>query len=280
MAEVARRVAGVQTAEQDLVRRITEARVQEDEAANDVQHKAEEHAKAQLELRRLDALGSQYSVPAALHEQARNNESNARQQLEKARAAREEFSRARAAVEGELNRIKAELQSANRQADAMKSAPLPSQTPLAQASPDLVAPTDAVVTEVFAQPGMWAQPQQQLIVLTPSVGSLEATAWFPEKDGANIHPGQICRVFVMEAPEKSFAGKVEQVLPAGSLAPVFPLAGPAQTRHIPVRVRFSVNDPGSYAALKSGMRAAVRVHTPPHWTRIDALAGKLRGTIK
>jgi multidrug resistance efflux pump len=288
MEEVARRVAAAQSAEQDLARRITQARVLEEEATRDVQRKAEDHAKAQLELRRLDALGAQYSVPAALHDQARNNEYKARQQLEKARATREEHSRARAATEGELYRIKTELterKSVNTQVSgipdqARKAAPQPPQMPAA-AAPDIVAPTDAVVAEVFAQPGMWAQPHQQLIVLAPGAGSLEATAWFPEKDGANIQPGQICRVFILESPEKSYYGNVEQVLPADSLAPKFPLAAPAQMRHVPVRIRFSGSDAGSHAALKSGMRAAVRVHTvtpPPQiWARINALTGKIRG---
>jgi len=283
MEDVARRVADAHAAEQDLVNRITQARMLEEDAARDVQRGAEEHAKAQLELRRLDLLSTQYSVPRAQHEQARRDEYGARQQLEKARAAREECSRVRAAVEGELYRIKmelAELRSADGQArnisgGIQKTAPTPPQTPSAPASPDIVAPTDAVVTDVFAQPGVWAQPHQQLIALMPDAGSLEATAWFSERDGANIQPGQICRVFVLELPDKSFSGRVEQVLPAGSLAPKPPLAASGQGREIPVRIRFSGKDAGTYAELRSGMRAAVRVHhfTPP-WTRIGASAKK------
>jgi multidrug resistance efflux pump len=158
------------------------------------------------------------------------------------------------------------------------AAPAPPQTPSAPDALDIVAPTDAVVTDVFAQPGIWAQPHQQLIALMPDAGSLEATAWFPERDGANIQPGQLCRVFVLELPGKSFSGKVEQVLPAGSLLPTLPHAVPTQARQIPVRIRFSVEDAGGYAELKSGMRAAVRVHkfTPP-WVRIGALAEKMGG---
>jgi len=224
-------------------------------------------------------------VPQALHDQARSAESSARQALEKARATREEYSRMRAAVEGELYRIKTELtdlQNANRQASntgyVQHIAPNPQQTPPApNAAPDIVAPTDAVVTDIFAQPGTWAQAHQPLIVLTPDTSSLEATAWFPESDGVGIQPGQICRVFVVALPGKSFAGKVEHVLPAGSLAPKFPLSASAQARQIPVRVRFSVNDAESHAKLKSGMRAAVRVHnfTLP-WAHIGVLAEKMR----
>ncbi|MDR2696737.1 MAG: HlyD family efflux transporter periplasmic adaptor subunit [Deltaproteobacteria bacterium] len=282
MADVARRVAEAQAAEQDVVNRITQARTQEEEAARDVQRKAEEHARAQLELRRLDLLSTRYAVPRALHDQARSDEYGARQNLEKARATREEHSRTRAATEGEMYRMKTELaewkkaqgHAAGMPGPAQKSAPVPPHTPSAPASPDvispdaIVAPMDAVVTDVFAQPGIWAQANQQLIALMPDAGQLEATAWFPEKDGASIQPGQICRVFVMELPGKSFAGKVEHVLPAGSMAPRFPLAAPAQSRQIPVRVRFSANDAGSLAELKSGMRAAVRVHNfAPPWVR-------------
>ena len=287
MEDVARRVAEAQAAEQDVVNRIMQARSLEEEAARDVQRKAEEHAKAQLELRRLDALSTRYSVPRALHDQARSDEYSARQNLEKARASREEHSRARAATEGELQRIKTELtewKNANRHSTGMpgqaqKLAPIPPPMPSAPTSPDtIVAPADAVVTDVFVQPGIWAQPNQQLIALMPDAGPLEATAWFPEKDGATIQPGQICRVFVMEVPGKSFSGKVEHVLPAGSLTPKFPLAAPAQSRQIPVRIRFSVNDAGSLSELKSGMRAAVRVHnfTPP-WAHLGSSAGKPGG---
>jgi len=286
MEDVAQRVAEAQAAEQDVVNRIMQVRTLEEDAARDVLRRAEEHAKAQLELRRLDLLSMRYSVPHAQHEQARRDEYDARQQLEKARATREECSRVRAATEGELYRIKTELaelraasgQNRNMPGNMQRAASPPIQVSSAPTAPDIVAPADAVVTEVFAQPGVWAQPQQQLIVLRPDAGSLEATAWFPEKDGANIEPGQICRVSVLELPDKNFSGNVEQVLPAGSLAPRFPLAESAQARQIPVRIRFSVKDAESYAALKSGMRAAVRVHyvTPP-WTRIGASAKKMSG---
>ena len=283
MEDVARRAADAQAAEQDLANRITQARTLEEDAAREVQRRAEEHAKAQLELRRLDALSMQYSVPRAQHDQARRDEYGARQQLEKARATREECSRVRAATEGELYRVKtelAELRAASGQARTVPgniqgSASTSRQMPSVPVSPDIVAPADAVVTDVFAQPGVWAQPNQQLIALMPDSGSLEATAWFSEKDGANIQPGQICRVFVLELPDKSFFGKVEQVLPAGSLTPKPPLVASAQARQIPVRIRFSGKDSGNYAELRPGMRAAVRVHnfTPP-WTRIGAKDGR------
>ena len=284
MEDVARRVANAQSAEQDLVSRIIQARALEEEGTRNVQRKAEEHAKAQLELRRLDLLGMQYSVPRSLHDQARNDEHSARQALEKARAAREEYSRMRAAVEGEIYRIKAELtelQSVNRQAGnigVQKSPPVSPHMPPPSDAPDIVAPADAVVTDIFVQPGIWAQPHQPLIALMPDTGSLEATAWFPEADGATIRPGQICRVFVLELPGKSFSGKVEHVLPAGSLPQKFPLAASVQARQIPVRLRFSVNDAKSYAQLKPGMRVAVRVHNfMPPWERIGVLAEKMRG---
>ena len=286
MEDVARRVADAQAAEQDMVRRIMQARASEEEATRDVQRRAEEHARAQLELRRLDALSAQYSVPRALHDKARTDEHSTRQHLEKARAAREEYSRVRAATEGELSRIKtelAELKKAGRQAGssehAQQSATAAPRMPSAQASPDvIVAPTNAVVSDVFIQPGTWAQPDQELIALTPDAAPYSVTAWFPEHDGARIQPGQVCSVFVLEVPGKSFSGKVERVLPAGSLAPKFPHAAPGQSRQIPVRVRFADKDAGNHAELKSGMRAAVRVHNfAPPWARLDALAGKMRG---
>jgi multidrug resistance efflux pump len=287
MEDVARRVADAHAAEQELVSRIMQARGLEEEAARDVQRKAEEHAKAQLELRRLDLLSMQYSVPRQLYDQARNAETGARQNLEKARATREENSRVRAAVEGELNRMKTELadlqRAAGRRAGAMpgqgqQAASFPPQMPSPPDSTDIIAPMDAVVADVFAQPGMWTQPEQQLVTLAPAAGSLGATAWFSERDGANIQAGQICRIFVVDMPGKSFPGKVEQVLPAGSLPSRLPSAALGQARQIPVRVRFSANDAASYAGLKPGMRAAVRVHnfTQP-WARIGALAEKMRG---
>ena len=279
MEDVARRVAEAQAAEQEVVNRIMQARTLEEDAGRAVQRKAEEHAKAQLELRRLDALSARYSVPRAQHEQARNDEYGARQNLEKARATREEHSRARAAVEGELARIKTELVELKTARSGYKqAAPAPLHQASALESLNIVAPADAVVTEVFAQPGIWAKPGEQLVALAPDAGALEATAWFSESEGANIRPGQICRVFVLELPEKSFSGKVEHVLPAGSLAPKLPLAASLQARQIPVRIRLSEKDAGSSAELKSGMRAAARVHyfTPP-WMRSGTSAVKTGG---
>ena len=279
MEEVTRRIADAQGAEQNLASRIMQSRALEEDAARDVQRQAEEHAKAQLELRRLDLLSAQYSVPRAQHEQARNEESSARQKLEKARAMREEYSRMRATADEDLYRIRmelADLKTVYGQAHAMignaqKSMPASIQTPSASNPPDIIAPSDAVVTDVFVQSGTWVQPDQQLIAMVPDEGALEATAWFPEKDGAKIQPGQSCRVFILELPGKSFSGRVEQVLPVGSLPPKFPLAVPVQARQIPVRIRFAVDEAGTYAELKPGMRAAVRVHnfTLP-WMRISA----------
>jgi len=286
MEDVARRVADAQAAEQDLVSRIMQARALEDEAARDVQRKAEDHAKAQLELRRLDVLSTRYSVSRAQHDQARNEEYGARQRLEKARATREEYSHARAATEKELYRIKTELtelKNTSRHAGSVpdhvqRIAPASPQISSTPDAPDIVAPLDAVVMDIFVQPGIWAQPHQALIALMPVAASLEATAWFPEKEGVNIQSGQYCRIFILELPGKSFPGKVVQVLPAGSLTPKFTHAAPVSASQIPVRIRFSAEDAKSYAELKSGMRAAVRVHkfTPP-WMHIDALAVKIGG---
>ena len=286
MEEVTRRVADAQGIEQDLATRIMQARALEEEGAREVQRKAEEHAKTQLELRRLDLLSAQYSVPRARYEQARNEENAARQKLEKARATREEYSRVRAAADGELYRIKmelADLKAAYAQAYAMpgnaqKKAPALIQMPSAPGAPDITAPADAVVTDVFVQSGTWVQPDQQLIAMMPDADFLEATAWFSEEDGAKIQPGQICRVFILELPGKSFSGKVEQVLPLGSLPPKSPLAASMQARLIPVRIRFTIEEAGTYAELKPGIRAAVRVHTlMPPWLRIAASAKKVGG---
>jgi len=282
MEDVARRVTDAQAAEKDLVTRISQARMKEEDASREVQRKAEEHSKAQLELRRLDLLSAKSSVSNALHEQARRNENSARQQLEKARADREESSRVRAVTEGELNRIKAELTEKNANGQAriaqgaqQTTADFSSYAAPVTATPDLVAPADAIVEDVFAQAGAWVQANQQLISLAPDAGALEATAWFPENEGVNIQPGQSCRIYVMELPNRSFSGKVERVLPVGSLTPKSPLGENAKGRQLPVRVRFAAKDADAHAVLKPGMRAAVRIHyVTPLWTHSDTLSKK------
>ncbi len=269
MENTAERAAGAQAAEQDIASRISQARAQEDAAVREVQHRAEEHAKAQLELRRLDLLSSRYSVPAAQHDKARNDELAARRNLERARAAREESSRARAAVEGELNRVKAELAEARsaavRQrtdynyAQVVQAHPAASRPAGAQADPyTLIAPSAGVIADLYAQEGEPVQAGKQLVDLVPEQGAYSVMAWFPEKEASGLKPGNECRIYVLELPAQSFSGRVEAVLPAGSVAPKILLSGVAPERHVPVRVRFLGELPPE---LKPGMRAAVRVYT-------------------
>ena len=245
------------------------ARALEEEAERDVQRKSTEHAKLQLELRRLDGL----SVLPEQRIQAREDEHAARLALEKAQVLRVERSNMRIAAEGKWKRARAG-HPAPEPADktspdrARKAERMPSHV-----LPDflgITAPADATVTEIFARPGMTASPGDPLVTLKPDFGYLVITAWFPESRAADMQPGQMCSVFVSSLPGKIYSGTVAQVLPADSLSPSLPAAVPIKERTIPVRIRFSAEDIAQYAELIPGTRVAVFMHyfTPP-WSHID-----------
>ena len=52
------------------------------------------------------------------------------------------------------------------------------------------APTDALVAEVFYQPGEWVGAGQPVVSLLPP-GNLKARFFVPESDLASVHPGQL-----------------------------------------------------------------------------------------
>lgn len=263
MRAVAERAANAQIAEQETVQLIAQARAAEDAAVRDVQHKAEAHARAQLELRRLDMLSARYAVPRVQYEKAGNEESLARRALEKARAAREESSRVRAAVEGELRSMQTELAELRRTGARRQStdARLPEAAAGAGARTDpheLVAPVESVVADLFTQEGARVLPEQQLVTLLPEGSALSVTAWIPQSESRSVQPGRGCRIFISDLPGRSFAGRVEQLLPASGAPPRFPLSGPEAEQHVPVLIRFAEND--APAELKSGMRVAARIY--------------------
>jgi multidrug resistance efflux pump len=263
----AERAANIRLMEQEIAYRIAQARALEDEADSEVRGRSEEHASSQLELRRLDLLSARYSVPPERHEQARRDEKEARRNLEKARAAREEYSRMRAAAEKEAQRVKTESAEAA-VSGGRGGAGRFSDAEAADSA--LLAPTDAVVTDIFAQTGATVRPDQGLVALEPDDGGLSVTAWFPEKESETMRVGQDCLIFVTGAPEKRFRGRLERILPTGGLAPKYPLPGIGPDRHVPVRVRLDEADGRTAAGeLRPGMRAAVRVYTfEPPWERI------------
>ena len=268
MEDFAKRLESAQAAEQDIVQRIVQARGLENAAALDVQRKAEAHARAQLEVRRLDLLSSKYSVPRSQTDRARNDEAQAQGQLARARVAYEEQSRNRAAVEGELQRIRSELEQARRlqmrgSGHAATTGPDTQRGAALSELYALNAPEAGRILEIFAQTGAQAQAGQALVTLVPEGGAFYVTAWFGSAESQLVKKGQHCRIFVVELPGKVFYGQVENVLPQASLPPRVLLSGIRAEDHVPVRIQLATANNAELALLRPGMRAAAEVHSFP-----------------
>lgn len=102
------------TAEEAIRARMQAAREQENAARRDVEQLSVEHARLQLEARRLDALSGPGTPSLDRVNRARLAELTAREALEEAQRRFEAISRARVTADGELDRYRAELAAAAR----------------------------------------------------------------------------------------------------------------------------------------------------------------------
>lgn len=71
MEETAARLKQAQTAEQEMVRRIAQARHEEDQKQKNREDRVAEHVRAQLALRTLDSQGGEHAVGAARYAAAK-----------------------------------------------------------------------------------------------------------------------------------------------------------------------------------------------------------------
>ncbi|MEG2173580.1 MAG: HlyD family efflux transporter periplasmic adaptor subunit [Desulfovibrionaceae bacterium] len=277
MEETAERVARAEAAEAAMVQRIALARGEESNRRKIIEDSVAAHVKAQLAVRSMDAQGLQSQAAYAKVQQA---EVAAHARMEHARTAAEEASRVRTAVEGELQRVRREIEQYRAQ-NTGSPASQTVQTRLPVASPVddvsvLTAPVAGRVAVVQAVAGQRVERGQAVVHLVPLRPSSESgtgedlwiLAVFPEKDITNIRPGQACTVRLDSYAEQRLQGEVEAIIPATAAimellqAPASKKQGqpPQSAGFIPVRVKLLPHEGGG-PDMFLGMGATVSIQT-------------------
>ena len=194
LEETAERVAAAQAAEEYSVRRVALARHEEEAQRQLLEHRAHEHARAQLRMRDLDARGG--PVTAKARQEAQQAESQARRHWEQARSTHESASRTRAVVEGELHRVRAEMDRARQgRGPVPVAAALPPSAPSASfgtGDPTLItAPQSGKLLGRLPQPGhMLARGEAVLHLIPGNNAALWVTAEVPPSAAKALRVGQ------------------------------------------------------------------------------------------
>lgn len=289
--ETAERVARAQASEASMVQRIALARGEETNRRRMVEDSVAAHVKSQLAVRSLDAQGLQ-SQPA--YAKAVQAESAARRRMESDRSVAEEASRVRTAVDGELQRIRREIEAYRAQAGAAvqgqganrQAYPTTGSTAAAAVEDMSVlkAPVAGRVALVQAVPGQRVERGQSVVQLVPSrpfsgsgsseegrgaSGDVWILALFSEKDIVDIRPGQSCTIRLDAYAGAALQGEVEAIVPA--TAAIMSLLQPAgsqpravatgQESMISVRIKLLPLRDSSFPDMFLGMKAQVRIQT-------------------
>ncbi|SDF26192.1 HlyD family secretion protein [Desulfovibrio legallii] len=285
--ETAARLKDAEAAERDMVRRLAQARNEEDARQRQRQERVAAHVRAQLHLRGLDSQGGPRAAGQSAYAAAQRAEAEARAAMERAVTAFEEASRARAALDQELGRVRNELlrykEAASRGRYGQRpggGSVVPMPVPVADTA--LYAPQDARVLRVLTVPGRTATKDEPVALLLPrgeqAAGGFWVQAYFAAEDARRIKPGQPCAVR-LEQSGAELTGSVEAVLAAAApaatgQAPARSAEGafgaPARDRSvtdapqalIPVRIRLQAAEA---ADLTPGQSARCSVQTRSLW---------------
>lgn len=243
MEEMAARVRRAQEAEKEIATRLGNARSQEEAMRRTREQKVLEHVRAQLAMR-----SGRYAEDGA-----RKAEAAARASMETARSDFERASLQRAAIERELERIRADLARAGKRAAATPAAAAAGSAQQKAAGDGIIAaPCAGSVIKSSAEAGMAVEAGQPLFMLQPSGGepdSYWALAWFAPADAGRIRAGQPCSIKVPGMGD--LAGKVAEVLPEREIPAGNEKNGGAGSRAgqraLPVRIKFETLPPGRLA---------------------------------
>lgn len=204
MEEAAGRVRQAQEAERDMVTRLAQARHEEDVKKQVREEAVMAHVQAQLAMRGMQqqsgtSLGSHYA-------EAQRAEQAARLRMEQAKADFEQVSRVRAAISGELQRVRDEIMLAKQLAARQRFAPYRDgsvaqhrQTPsLPVVDGTLYAPVNGIVIKNRAASGQRVQSGEAVLLLSPDQSSdgsgLWAQAYYPLEYRNIIRHGQAASV--------------------------------------------------------------------------------------
>ncbi len=280
MEETAARLRQAQTAEQEMVRRIAQARHEEDQKQKAREDRVAEHVRAQLALRTLDSQGGEHAVGAARYAAAKQAEMQTRLAKERAMVEFEQVSLVRAAMDQELARVREEtlrfkqMASRNRYAPQYVTGALGAAmnaAPQQVVDGNLYAPQDGRILRGLAMPGQTVQPGDPVFLLLPESKEAQKSFWviaYFAQDAANaLKPGQKCSVSLQN--NVTLAGRVydrldPQPLPTGAKVDSKDAKETASRPELYVPVRITITD-GEGKQFEPGMVGKCEVMTRVVW---------------
>ncbi len=229
-----------------------------------------------VERRRLEALVGQGAVSREAVDRARSADDGAKARLESSRAKLEASSKARAAAEAEMRRVRAEVDLAGtgqvvaeiraRQVEAQQAKVRQAELNLEWTT--VRAPVDGYVTKKNVEPGRMVTRGQPVMAVVPmSPDHLWVTANFKETELTDVKPGQPCEIRVDTYPGLVLQGQVESIMAGtGAAFSLFPPQNASGNfvkvvQRIPVRLRLTDYDPAAMPPLRVGMSVVPVIFT-------------------
>lgn len=276
LSQTVHRVTGAQAVEEATKRRAAQARDEEDAARYEMERLSTEQAQTTLDRRRLEALVGQGAVSREAVDRARSADDGAKARLESSRAKLEASSKARAAAEAEMRRVRAEVDLAGtgqvvaeiraRQVEAQQAKVRQAELNLEWTT--VRAPVDGYVTKKNVEPGRMVTRGQPVMAVVPmSPDHLWVTANFKETELTDVKPGQPCEIRVDTYPGLVLQGQVESIMAGtGAAFSLFPPQNASGNfvkvvQRIPVRLRLTDYDPAAMPPLRVGMSVVPVIFT-------------------
>ena len=280
MEETAARLKQAQSAEQEMVHRIAQARHEEDLKQKAREDRVAEHVRAQLALRTLDSQGGERAVGAARYAAAKQAEMQTRLAKERALVEFEQVSLVRAAMDQELARVRDEtlrykqMASRNRYAPQYVTGALGAAmnaAPQQVVDGNLYAPLDGRILRGLAMPGQTVQRGDPVVLLLPEGTEAQKSFWiiaYFTQDAANaLKPGQKCAVSLqggIKLEGRIYDRLDPQPLPPGATLDNKDAKETASRPEVYVPVRITISD-GEGKQFEPGMVGKCEVMTRVFW---------------
>lgn len=252
--EISQRLSAAEEDERRMAMRVAQARAEEDRYKQFYHERVTEHVRAQLALR------AQGTYSPAAWDQAVRAEGMAKMRMEAARDEFERVSRMRAALEVELNKIRAELARKKRGGGGAPIKPMPKPDPKLQEqlalAGTLYSPAQGKVLAINGQAGTPFNRGETVFVILPTSGPSPnkwIQAWFPYEAQSKLAVGQQS---LIKANNAHVRGTVAAI---GNQAQRLPLEAAGSTQYIPVQIQ--VADQQELGNLTPGERVDCQIQT-------------------
>lgn len=276
LSQTLHRVTGARASEEATKRRAAQARDEEEVVRYEMERLSTDQAQAALDRRRLEVLVERGAASREAADRARSADDAAKALLEASRAKLEAASKARAAAEAEMRRMRADVDLAGtgqvvaeirvRQVEAQQARVRQAELNLEWTA--VRAPVDGYVTKKNVEPGRMVTRGQPLMAVVPmSPDHLWVTANYKETELADVKPGQPCEIRVDTYPGLVLRGQVESIMAGtGAAFSLFPPQNASGNfvkvvQRIPVRLRLTDYDPATMPPLRVGMSVAPVIFT-------------------